>query len=1041
MEGKDRGKTREHICVGLLAHVDAGKTTLSEAILYLTGSIRRLGRVDHQDAFLDNFELERARGITIFSKQAELMLGDVRVTLMDTPGHVDFSAEMERTLQVLDYAVLVVSGADGVQGHTETLWRLLARYEIPVFLFINKMDQPGTDRAALMDEIGKRLDSRCVDFGPLSAAAVWADTETGSVEERLNAETGSAEERLNAETGSAKERLNAGIGAERAGKESGARASEPAADGLDAFWETLAMCDEELLEQYLAKGELGMPEIARAVSERRVFPCYFGSALKLQGVQELLGGLQRLSAVRSYPQDFGARVFKITRDAQGNRLTHMKITGGSLKVKEALSGRRGRSGEPWEQKADQIRVYSGGSFQTVREAQAGMVCAVTGLDFTYAGEGLGAEPEGGVPLLEPVLSYRIELPPECDAHYTFLKLRQLEEEEPQLHIVWDERLGEIHAHLMGEVQIGVLRSMIRERFGIWVEFGQGSIVYKETIRSAVEGMGHFEPLRHYAEVHLLLEPGERGSGLQFASRCSEDVLDRSWQRLILTHLEEKKHVGVLTGSEITDMRITLLTGRAHLKHTEGGDFRQATYRAVRHGLKCAESVLLEPVYEFRLEVPAESVGRAMTDIQKMSGSFAPPETEGETAVLSGQAPVSEMWGYQTELLAYTKGRGRLSCSLKGYEECHNAQEVIEAAGYDSEADLENPTGSVFCAHGAGYVVSWENVQDYMHMDSGWKPDDNADGERDPGSIAYSGRGSGSSADGERRPGNNTDGGRDPGSSANSGRRSGSSADGERRPGNNTDGGRKLGGRADGERKPGSSAYAGREPGSSTGGSAVDEKELEAIFTRTYGASSLERKRYAKSRRVEAPGGGRAPKQEIPDGYLLVDGYNIIFAWDGLRELAETSIEGARGKLMDILSNYQGYRGIHVILVYDAYKVEGGRGEVQKYHNIHVVYTKEAETADQYIEKTARVIGRKYHVTVATSDALEQIIILGAGASRMSAEGLLEEVRLADQEIRAGYLEKAPGTRHRLFDELDGPMKEFLEELRLGRRTLDRARKH
>ncbi|MDO4323322.1 MAG: TetM/TetW/TetO/TetS family tetracycline resistance ribosomal protection protein [Lachnospiraceae bacterium] len=919
-------ENKKHLCIGILAHVDAGKTTLAEGILYLTGSIRKLGRVDHQDAFLDNFELERARGITIFSKQAELMLGDLPVTLLDTPGHVDFSAEMERTLQILDYAVLVISGADGVQGHVETLWRLLERYQIPVFLFVNKMDQQGTDRAMLLQELTKRLDHRCIDFGPL---------------------------------------------AERDRKQNGGALPE----GWKDFQENLAMCDESVLERYLEEGDISDEDIAELIAERKVFPCYFGSALKIQGVEELLAGIRSYGRAPDYPEKFGARVYKITRDSQGNRLTHMKITGGTLRVKELLTNRRepgedtaagagGSGAEIWEQKADQIRIYSGSGFQPAAEAGAGVVCAVTGLEYTYAGEGLGAETEAELPLLEPVLSYRIELPPECDVHKTFLQLRQLEEEEPELHIVWDEQLGEIHAQLMGEVQIEVLKNIIRQRFGIWVEFGSGSIVYKETIEAPVEGMGHFEPLRHYAEVHLLLEPAERGSGLQFASDCSEDVLSRNWQRLILTHLEEKQHRGVLTGSEITDMRITLIAGRAHQKHTEGGDFRQATYRAVRHGLKRAKSILLEPVYEFSLEVPAESVGRAMADIQKMYGSFEPPVIEGETAVLKGQAPVVTMRGYQTELAAYTKGRGRLLCTLKGYEECHNAEEVIAERGYDSEADLDNPTGSVFCAHGAGFVVSWDKVQEYMHVESGWSTENEAAPEVPE--ETGSGR-----------------------------------------------------------------AYA------SPGGPAVDEKELEEIFARTYGAVPRKRNHYTKSRRVESPGGSRRPAaREAADEYLLVDGYNIIFAWDDLKELAKTNIDAARDKLMDVMCNYQGYKKNHLILVFDAYKVTGGRGEVFQYHNIHVVYTKEAETADQYIEKTVREIDKKYHVTVATSDALEQIIILGAGAARMSAAGLLEEVELMKQDIRANYLEKQTGGKNYLFDHLDDSMNDFMEDVRLGRRTLE-----
>jgi len=924
MENTSENKPEKHICLGILAHVDAGKTTLSEAILYLTGSIRKLGRVDHQNAFLDNFALERERGITIFSKQAELMLGDRPVTLLDTPGHVDFSAEMERTLQILDCAVLVISGADGVQGHVETLWRLLGRYQIPTFLFINKMDQPGTDRAALMAELGKRLDSRCVDFGEVR----------------------------------------------------------------ETLYENLAMCDEEVLEQYLEDGAISEERIGRMIAARQVFPCFFGSALKLQGVEELLDGLNRYGGVREYPAAFGARVYKITRDAQGNRLTHMKITGGTLRVKDVLTNRRaevgvqsqaaagtqsmagGASGmrlqeaagagqtsgrvsgvaqEIWEEKADQIRIYSGGSFHMVQEAAAGTVCAVTGLSQTYAGQGLGIEPEAELPLLEPVLSYRVELPPDCDVHQAFLKLRLLEEEEPQLHIVWDEQLAEIHAQLMGEVQTEVLKTIIRERFGILVSFGEGNIVYKETIRSAVVGLGHFEPLRHYAEVHLLLEPGERGSGLQFATVCSEDVLDRNWQRLILTHLEEKAHRGVLTGSEITDMRITLLTGRSHLKHTEGGDFRQATYRAVRHGLKCAESVLLEPVYEFRLEAPAESVGRALSDIQRMAGSFEPPVTEGDIVVITGRAPVVTMRGYQTELTAYTKGRGRLACTLAGYEECHNAEEVIEARGYDSESDLDNPTGSVFCAHGAGYVVGWEQVKDYVHVENTWKPGDTV-----LGNSAYD-------APAKGYP---------------------------------------TGGRG---------ASHGSAP-------AASEKELEEIFTRTYGPVQRERNRFLRSHKPEnyTPGRARRP-QEALEEYLLVDGYNIIFAWDDLKELSKTTMAGARDRLMDILSNYAGYKKNHLIVVFDAYKVEGNRGEVQKYHNIHVVYTKEAETADQYIEKTVRTIDRKYHVTVATSDAPEQVIILGAGATRMSAAGLREEIDLMNQDLRTNYLERPKSGKAHMFD--------------------------
>lgn len=928
-------EAKNHICVGILAHVDAGKTTLAEGILYLTGSIRKLGRVDHQNAFLDNFELERSRGITIFSKQAEVMLEDLPVTLLDTPGHVDFSAEMERTLQVLDYAVLVISGADGVQGHVETLWRLLNRYEIPVFLFINKMDQQGTDREQLLAELQKRLDGRCLAFD--------GDTED------------------------------------------------------EAFLENLAMCDEAVLEHYLENGTIGQEEICTLIAQRKVFPCYFGSALKMQGVEALLEGIRRYHVMPEYPAEFGARVYKITRDNQGSRLTHLKITGGSLKVKELLQGKsKEAAGEAiWEDKVDQIRIYSGASFQAVSEAPAGTICAVTGLEKTYAGEGLGAETEAELPLLEPVLSYEIQLPPEFDVHQSFLKLRMLEEEEPELHIVWDEQLGEIHAQMMGEVQIEVLKNIIWDRFGIPVEFGTGNIVYKETIRSAVEGIGHYEPLRHYAEAQLLLEPAERGSGLQFATVCSEDVLDRNWQRLILTHLEEKKHRGVLTGSEITDMRITLLTGRAHLKHTEGGDFRQATYRAVRHGLKCAESVLLEPIYEFRLEVPSESVGRAMSDIQKMHGDFQLPQLEGDMSVLIGTAPVVTMRGYQTEVLAYTKGRGRLSCTLKGYEECHNAEEVIAQRGYDSESDLENPTGSVFCAHGAGFVVSWDQVQEYKHLESGWsqrkKTAENDDwSETDAASVRMD------SAEGAAAGEKNT-------VRENRSRRQGVS-------------------------------------GSDRSLDGIDDKELAAIFERTYGPIKRERNQFQYSHRTDQEFARRTSKKEEVDECLLVDGYNIIFAWDELKELAKTNIEGARGRLMDILSNYQGYKKCHLILVFDAYRVEGGVGSTMKYHNIYVVFTKEAETADQYIEKTVREIGKKYHVTVATSDALEQVIIMGAGAARMSAAGLLEEIELMSKDLRENFLVKPRGGKNYLFDHLPEELTDLMEDVRLGKRNLDGTKK-
>ncbi len=955
MEVQRSKKMKKRICVGLLAHVDAGKTTLAESMLYKTGVIRAPGRVDHQDTFLDNYELERARGITIFSKQAQMALGDFQATLMDTPGHVDFSAEMERTLQALDYAVLVISGADGVQSHVETLWRLLKRYSIPVFLFINKMDQPGTDRKALMRELTKRLDGRCVDFtaisGVLGATAVM-DSRPGTA-------------------------FQAGKRMPEASSLPGKWTEEQRRSEEEALRENLAVCDEALLERYLENGEIPEPEIVRLIAERRVFPCYFGSALKLWGVDELLEGIRRFAAAPEYPEEFGARVFKITRDEQGARLTHMKITGGSLKVKTILTNRREMpetqkkpvygqdekkeaGGGIWEEKADQIRVYSGGSYEAETEIWAGTVCAVAGLTRTYAGQGLGIESGAELPLLEPVLSCRIALPPEWDVYSAFLQLRQLEEEEPELHILWDEQAGEIRAQLMGEVQTEILKSIIKKRFGMDVEFETGSIVYKETIENTVEGVGHFEPLRHYAEVHLLMEPGERGSGLQFAARCSEDMLDGNWQRLILTHLEEKQHRGVLTGAEITDMKITLVAGRAHQKHTEGGDFRQAACRAVRHGLRCARSILLEPVYEFRMELPARCAGRGMADIQKMCGSFEPLIIEGDTAILCGQAPVAGMRGYQTELLSYTKGRGRLSCILKGYEECHNAREVIDAKGYDPEADPDNPTGSVFCSHGAGFVVPWNQVREYMHVDSG------------------------------------------------------------------------LGLTQEQTEEPEAAPAPTRYNGSFATGP-VDEKELQAIFERTYGAPAAQRKGYAKSRRVEAAPTGNAKPKEPREEFLLVDGYNIIFAWEELNGLAKTSIEAARDKLMDIMCNYQGYKKVRLILVFDAYKVPGGRGGVFRYHNIHVVYTKEAETADQYIEKTVRTIGRKYHVTVATSDAMEQIIILGAGAERLSARDFHEELEEMKQELRENYLNRQQDDKNYLFDRLDDATGQIMEEVRLGRR--------
>lgn len=907
----------EKLVIGILAHVDAGKTTLSESILYLTGRIRKLGRVDHKDAFLDTNELERARGITIFSKQAEINIenntGKRAVTLLDTPGHVDFSAEMERTLQVLDYAILVINGADGVQSHTLTLWKLLKYYQIPTFLFINKMDQEGTDRDRLLLELQHRLDERCIDFSTIGRM--------------------------------------------------------PDAEVLDSFFDQLAMCDEPLMEEFLKDGTIQEASIGMSVANRHVFPCYFGSALKAEGVEELLDGICRYSISPKYPDTFAAKIYKITRDAAGTRLTHMKITGGSLRVKALLTNQKDDHPVPeeqiWQEKSDQIRIYSGSQYQTVDLVEAGAVCAVTGLSRTRSGEGLGAEPSSEMPILEPVLNYQIVLPDGCDAHAMTPKLRQLEEEEPHLHIVWDENSGEIHAQLMGEVEIEILKSLILERFDTEVDFTSGSIVYKETISAPVEGVGHFEPLRHYAEVHLLMEPGEPGSGMEFYSRCSEDVLARNWQRLVLTHLEERKHRGVLTGSEITDMRITLIAGRAHQKHTEGGDFRQATYRAVRQGLKKSAArgtcVLLEPVYEFQLEVPTENVGRAMADIQRMNGTFDIPRIEGEFSIISGSAPVAAMRDYQTEVISYTKGRGRLFCSLKGYEPCHNAEEVIAQSGYDSEADTDNPTGSVFCSHGAGFVVGWQDADEYMHVDSGLTlKEDGSDEDADLMPEALTGH-----------------------------------------P----------------PRQYVSSSYSG----SSDSIGYADEAELEAIFTRTYGTGKKEKshhKRTITAASQVASYRGKPSPARGKEQYLLVDGYNIIFAWDELKDLAKINLDSARTRLMDMLCNYQGYKKMKLILVFDAYKVSGGQGSVLQYHNIHVIYTKEAETADQYIEKTVNEIGQKYDVTVATSDNLEQMIIFGSGARRLSAEGLWTEMQAVQAEIREEFLDPVePGQKHLPFQDI------------------------
>ena len=844
------------LVVGMLAHVDAGKTTLSEALLYRTGAIQKLGRVDHRDAFLDTDNIERERGITIFSKQALLQLPTTTVTLLDTPGHVDFSTEMERTLQVLDCAVLVISGTDGVQGHTRTLWSLLRRYRVPTFLFINKMDLPA-NREALLSDLQQQLDEGCIDF---------ADSNRD---------------------------------------------------------EHAAMCGEAALEEFLESGKLTENTLRTQITRRKVFPCFFGSALKLTGVDELLAGLEHFAPRPERSEAFGARVFKISRDSQGNRLTWMKITGGSLKAKTLLTGGQGE--DIWQEKADQLRLYSGAKFTPTDTVSAGGVCAVTGLTHTRPGMGLGSEAGDTLPILEPVLTYQLILPDGCDPHAAMGKLTQLEEEDPQLHIVWNQLLRQIHIQLMGQVQLEVLGKVIAQRFGMKVEFGPGSIVYKETISDTVEGIGHFEPLRHYAEVHLLLEPGEPGSGLHFASDCSTDVLDMNWQRLVLTHLNEKEHLGVLTGSPITDMKISLIAGRSHPKHTEGGDFRQATYRAIRHGLMQAQSVLLEPWYSFRLKVPADNVGRAMTDIQTMGGSFDPPEPQGELTLLTGTAPVAGLRDYWKDVTAYTRGQGRLSCQLLGYRPCHNADEVIAAINYQAERDTNNTADSVFCDHGAGFVVPWQEVAAYAHVESPLKQQK--------------------------------------------------------------------------ESIPAPSDPAGGSTRQYTG-SLEQDKELQKIFERTYGKvkpkafqpakkparTSLESKEYTFQPQMSGP------------EYLLVDGYNIIFAWNELKELARQDVSAARAALCDLLANYRGAKQCQVIVVFDAYKVKGNPGSVEQVNGIYVVYTKEAETADAYIEKATYDLGQHHRVRVATSDALEQLIILGHGALRISARTFHEEMEQVQGQI-------------------------------------------
>jgi len=873
------------LVIGVLAHVDAGKTTLSESILFLSGKITKLGRVDNGDAYLDTYELERARGITIFSKQAVFNMGGTQIFLLDTPGHADFSAETERTLQVLDYAILVVNGADGVQGHTKTLWRLLDLYQVPVFIFVNKMDQSRADRDKLIRDLKKQLDDRCIVFGQ---------------------------------------------------------------ENTDESFDQLAMCDEAMMNAYLETGYIDTELIRKAVRERIVFPCYFGSALKLEGIEQFLQGIVAYASVPCYPGEFGAKVYKISRDDQGNRLTHMKITGGRLKVKDVLTN------YGWEEKVNQIRIYSGRKYETVNEIEAGALCAVTGLSRTRPGEGLGIEKASEPPVLEPVLFYQIRLPEGCDPRMMMPKLRRIEEEEPELRIVWDEHLQEIQAQIMGEVQIEILQSLIKSRYGVEVSFEAGGIVYKETIANTVEGVGHFEPLRHYAEVHLLLEPGEPGSGLQFETACSEDVLAGNWQRLILSHLGERVHKGVLTGSAITDMRITLVSGRAHHKHTEGGDFREAAYRAIRQGLKKAESVLLEPYYDFRLELPENMVGRAMTDIEKMHGKCELSLTDGSTSVLEGCAPVIAMRNYQKEVTAYTKGLGRLFCSLAGYGPCHNADEVIEKTGYDSESDVDHPTGSVFCANGTGFFVAWDKVKDYMHVES------------------Y------------------------------------------------------LGSRA------GLTDAEAHRPVSYPGEKHISQEEIDRIINRTFyanrGKKSFWKRRIAASERHYEPASQAGMKGETRDECLLVDGYNIIHAWPELKELAAENMDGARLALLDSLSNYRAIRNCRIIVVFDAYRVPGRREEMIDYHNIHLVFTGEARTADQYIEKFAHDNKNKYRITVATSDGLQQMIVRGSGCSLLSARELKAEIEEANERIRQGYREISGGDRNSLHNALTPEEKQQMEEL-------------
>lgn len=834
-------KETRRVVIGITAHVDAGKTTLAEAMLYRTGQLRKLGRVDHGSAAMDSHLLERERGITIFLSQAELPLGDMEVTLLDTPGHVDFSAEMERTLSVLDYAILVISGVDGVQAHTRTLWRLLELYRVPTFLFVTKMDFGRRDRDGLMESLRHELGEGCVDFTPAAR---------------------------------------------------------------DRRMEQLATCREDALEAYLDTGMVPEELVRQLVRQRLVFPCWFGSGLKLEGIDEFLEGLARYVEPPAYPAAFSARVFKISHDAQGKRLTHLKVTGGTLRVRDAISyGGR-------QEKAAQLRIYTGGRFRPVDQVPAGGVCAVQGLTATCGGQGLGAEESGIRPVLEPVMRYRVALPPDCDSRTLLPQLRQLEEEDPQLRFT--ARDGELHVSLMGRVQAEILRSLVAQRFGVEVELDRGRVLYKETIDAPVEGVGHYEPLRHYAEVHLLLEPLPQGSGLVLASRCPEDDLDRSWQRLIMTHLREKTHLGVLTGSPVTDMKITLMSGRAHIKHTEGGDFRQATYRAVRQGLMQARSRLLEPYYAFRLEVPPEQLGRAISDVRLRSGSFDAPEEAGDMTLLRGRVPVTEFDDYAQEVASYTGGRGRLSLEPAGYGPCHNPDAVIAAADYDPEADLENTPDSVFCAHGGGFPVKWNRVAEYMHL---------------PGCL---------------------------------------------------------------EKPRDEEAPARRRC------IRLDDAELEAIMAREFGP--VRRPLYrAPEKRETLPDTGL---REIGQRYYVVDGYNVIFDWDELHALADRDLSAARERLMDTLCGWAAFTHTQVVLVFDGYKVPGSLGEKLDYRGIHVVYTKERETGDMYIERFLQQVGKNDHVRVVTSDGLIQLSAVRTGVMRMSSAEFGRQVAEASDQIQA-----------------------------------------